>query len=107
LLVQLAIAVVVPAFHLWNHRPDHTHGPDGVTHTHQAPERPGVPTAPTHDGHGTAQHFGLALTATDTVVVALVVTPAVTPVGVSPAGRLCGCPTFGISSPRGPPAAAI
>jgi hypothetical protein len=100
LLVQVAAFLIGPALHLVNHRPDHTHGPGGVTHSHQ--HAPAGQT-PAHDGHGSAQHFGLALTAPQIFLWALVVALALSPGLSFPTARGHARLLFDCAAPRGPP----
>jgi hypothetical protein len=107
LLVHIAAFLVLPALHLVDHRPDHTHGPDGVSHSHPRPVKGGAPTpAPGHDGHGSALHFGLALPSTPTFVFVAIVALAVAAMLPFPSTRPAARPSTDSSSPRGPPLAA-
>jgi hypothetical protein len=107
LLVQVAAFVVVPGLHLVNHRPDHTHGPGGVTHRHEVPGQPnGAPDpAPAHDGQGSLLHFGLAVSAQGFFTWALAFTLIVALLLWSPAERVSARALFDVSAPRGPPVA--
>lgn len=107
LLVQLAAFVVAPAVHLIGHRPDHTHGPDGVTHTHETRRLPnGAPQpAPLHDGQGTALHFSAALTTTFVVTLALAVGLILAADVWRPARVVLARALFDVAAPRGPPLA--
>lgn len=107
LLIEVAAFVVAPGLHLINHRPDHTHGADGVTHTHRVPHAPGSAPAPLHDDHGSALHFGLALTASQVFLFTLLVGLALFPALWLPATRTCLRLLFGAASPRGPPRLCI
>ena len=109
LLVQLAAFVVGPAVHLATHQADHTHGPDGLTHTHGAPaRRGGTPTPPPfHDGQGAAMHFGLALTSVPVFFWAFGIALTLVcrwwrPVELGPTRTL-----FDVASPRGPPVVLV
>jgi hypothetical protein len=105
LLVHVAAFLVLPGLHLVNHGADHTHGPGGIPHSHPRPEKGGAP-APLHDGHGSALHFGLALTSTPTFVFVAAVALLLAAALVSPATRPATCPSLFGTSPRGPPLAA-
>lgn len=107
LLVQVAAFVVAPAIHLIGHRPDHTHGPDGVTHTHETRRLPsGAPQpAPFHDGQGSALHFGAALTTTFVFTLALTVGLVLTAEVWRPARLVLARARFDVAAPRGPPIA--
>jgi hypothetical protein len=107
LLIQVAAFVVAPAVHLIGHRPDHTHGPDGVTHTHETRRLPnGAPQpAPFHDGGGSALHFSAALTTTFVFTLALTVGLITTAQVWRPARRVFTRALFDVAAPRGPPLA--
>lgn len=105
LLVQLAAFVIGPGAHLVSHRADHTHGPDGVSHTHELPVQPdGSPTPPArHDGHGAALHFGVALTSVPVFFWAFGIALALACVLWQPVERASTRGLFDVAHPRGPP----
>jgi hypothetical protein len=104
LLIELVAFVVAPGLHLINHKADHTHGPDGVTHTHRVPGKSGAPApAPLHDQHGSALHFGLALTSARVFLVTLVVGFALVAAPRLSPSSLRVRSFFQAAAPRGPP----
>jgi hypothetical protein len=107
LLVQVAAFVVAPGLHLINHRPDHTHGPGGVAHTHHsAPLPDGKPSpAPFHDGQGSTLHFGVALAAAQVFCFAVAIALVVAAQLWIPARRFLARALFDVAAPRGPPVA--
>jgi hypothetical protein len=107
LLIQVAAFVVAPAIHLIGHRPDHTHGPDGVTHTHETRRLPNSAPqpAPFHDGHGSALHFGAALTTTFVFTLAVTFGLITAAAVWRPAHQVLARALFDVAAPRGPPLA--
>jgi hypothetical protein len=107
LLVQIAGFLVGPGLHLIGHRADHTHGPDGVTHTHEVPNRPDGSPSPTplHDSKGSPLHFAVAVTALSlfvwTVAFTLLLTVRLGP----PTKDIFTRALFDVPAPRGPPLA--
>jgi hypothetical protein len=100
--------VVAPGLHLINHKADHTHGPDGVTHTHRVPHRPGggpapAPFKPHLDEGGSALHFGLALTSARVFLVTLIVGLALVAAPLLPPSSLRVRSFCQAAAPRGPP----
>jgi hypothetical protein len=115
LLVQLATCLIAPALHLIDHRADHEHLADGTVRALPAPP-PAFVAAPAPGWHaqlpagahgeGSAQHFGLALTAPAAAPVAAPVSEVRPPAIASlrsyvPTGVPHGC-----AAPRGPPRGA-
>jgi hypothetical protein len=111
LLIEVAAFVVAPGLHLINHKADHTHGPDGVTHTHRVPHRPGggpapAPFKPHLDEGGSALHFGLALTAARVFLFTAAIGLALLAEVWLPIARAHAREIFEAAAPRGPPLAA-